>query len=474
MVCRYWVSRFPLAAIVAVMISPCVSAWAQNNNNQNNVNPIGMFMDRGHFDTYVPGTEVVVQVNISVQNSGRVINAIGLRETIPAGWSYLGSNGGAAPQVEPSPGEQGLLEFAWIEIPAPPFGFSYTLGVPESDPGGLQTLHGALEYRLAGSAKYAPPTVTTITGERLDRDPPDIQLNGGGSVMVPFGGPWNDPGATATDNVDGDVSGRIRTSGFVNVNEPGTYTVTYSVTDAAGNTATETRQVTVLLEGQDPATDDPAVGDGSSGTAAGTANGNNFNFAGGGGGGASARDNDRTRSGNEQNRQNNANNRVRNQQQNNNRVAQNATKNSRQLRPGVVQRGEDPRSGVVIPKNPPQPGAQSTTPAAGQVSATTTPATSSGGGGARTAAATTTESGKQLSDEWPELYDETQLAQVRNVEDAEAVTNATGGADREESVGALPVLAAVAACAGILALVFFVSSQMVYSGQRRRKPVNKS
>jgi hypothetical protein len=40
------------------------------------------------------------------------------------------------------------------------------------------------------------------------------------------------------DNVDGNISNNIVTTGSVNTSTPGTYTVTYTVTDAASNTTT--------------------------------------------------------------------------------------------------------------------------------------------------------------------------------------------------------------------------------------------
>ena len=53
---------------------------------------------------------------------------------------------------------------------------------------------------------------------------------------------YTDEGATASDNVDGTVS--VSTSGSVGP-DAGTYTISYSASDAAGNTAAATRTVTV-------------------------------------------------------------------------------------------------------------------------------------------------------------------------------------------------------------------------------------
>ena len=54
-------------------------------------------------------------------------------------------------------------------------------------------------------------------------------------------------GVTATDNVDGNVTSSITSTGEVDVDLPGAYTVSYSVSDAARNTATATRVVTVVV-----------------------------------------------------------------------------------------------------------------------------------------------------------------------------------------------------------------------------------
>ena len=61
-----------------------------------------------------------------------------------------------------------------------------------------------------------------------------------------MGGSYSDPGATASDNIDGNITSSIVTVNPVNTAVVGTYTVTYNVSDAAGNAATQvTRTVYV-------------------------------------------------------------------------------------------------------------------------------------------------------------------------------------------------------------------------------------
>ncbi|NER19022.1 immunoglobulin-like domain-containing protein, partial [Spongiivirga citrea] len=81
-----------------------------------------------------------------------------------------------------------------------------------------------------------------------DTEAPVITLNGDATIEVTQGETFTDPGATATDNVDGDISGNITVGGdTVDTGTVGTYTITYNVSDAAGNAATEvTRTVNVV------------------------------------------------------------------------------------------------------------------------------------------------------------------------------------------------------------------------------------
>ena len=79
-----------------------------------------------------------------------------------------------------------------------------------------------------------------------DAVPPVLNLSGAATVTVRFGHIYSDAGATAQDNIDGDISGSVVAAGRVNTAVAGNYTVTYNVVDRAGNAATPiTRKVTV-------------------------------------------------------------------------------------------------------------------------------------------------------------------------------------------------------------------------------------
>jgi len=80
--------------------------------------------------------------------------------------------------------------------------------------------------------------------ELSDITPPVITLNGINPTTVNLLEKYIDAGATAIDNRDGKVD--VFVSGSVNTHIAGSYTITYTATDRAGNTTTLTRVVHVL------------------------------------------------------------------------------------------------------------------------------------------------------------------------------------------------------------------------------------
>jgi parallel beta-helix repeat protein len=83
---------------------------------------------------------------------------------------------------------------------------------------------------------------------RPDATKPVITLNGDDTVYVEQGYAYSDAGATASDNLDGNVTSKIKTTSvpkFDNMT-PATYIYKYNVTDAAGNQADEVQRVVVV------------------------------------------------------------------------------------------------------------------------------------------------------------------------------------------------------------------------------------
>ena len=78
-----------------------------------------------------------------------------------------------------------------------------------------------------------------------DSTPPELTLLGQPTVTLQVGDAYTDAGATARDDLDGDVTAQIVTDNPVDTSRTGTYVVTYSVSDLSGNHASVTRTVIV-------------------------------------------------------------------------------------------------------------------------------------------------------------------------------------------------------------------------------------
>ncbi len=79
--------------------------------------------------------------------------------------------------------------------------------------------------------------------------PPTITLVGANPANLTVGQSWVEPGATANDLEDGNITNNIVITGTVNVNVVGTYPLVYTVTDSGGLSASTTRQVIVSPAG---------------------------------------------------------------------------------------------------------------------------------------------------------------------------------------------------------------------------------
>jgi hypothetical protein len=91
----------------------------------------------------------------------------------------------------------------------------------------------------------------TVTRAIFYHDPiaPTITLNGNETLVVMKGSTYEDPGFTAQDNCDGDITNRVTVTGQVDTGKVGTYELTYTVTDSYGNEATAKRSVRVWMTG---------------------------------------------------------------------------------------------------------------------------------------------------------------------------------------------------------------------------------
>lgn len=101
-----------------------------------------------------------------------------------------------------------------------------------------------LSYEVSDSSGNVATATRTVNV--VDTTAPDLTLLGNDLIIALLNSTFVDPGATAVDIVDGDLTASIMVSGTVDTSVPGDYVLTYSVTDSSGNNASTTRSVTVV------------------------------------------------------------------------------------------------------------------------------------------------------------------------------------------------------------------------------------
>lgn len=123
---------------------------------------------------------------------------------------------------------------------------TYNSGADSSGPGPLLSYEGeySVSYSTWNSSGSADATRTVIVD---DTTAPSLSLIGSSSLVHTCNTPWTDPGVTASDACSGDITAWVSRTGDVNAWAVGTYTLTYNVTDAGGNSAPPvTRTVQVV------------------------------------------------------------------------------------------------------------------------------------------------------------------------------------------------------------------------------------
>ena len=96
---------------------------------------------------------------------------------------------------------------------------------------------------------------TEETQTQNDTEKPVIELFGDKTITIKVGDTYKEPGAVATDNVDGDITKKIKITGKVDTKKEGEYVIKYTVSDKAGNKATVERKVIVEKKEEEPKED---------------------------------------------------------------------------------------------------------------------------------------------------------------------------------------------------------------------------
>ncbi len=98
------------------------------------------------------------------------------------------------------------------------------------------------------SGNAATPKTRTVNV--VDTTAPVITVNGANPMTVECHTTFTDPGATASDSCDTNVP--VNSSGSVNTNVPGTYTITYTASDDSGNAASPKTRTVIVVDTAGP------------------------------------------------------------------------------------------------------------------------------------------------------------------------------------------------------------------------------
>jgi prepilin-type N-terminal cleavage/methylation domain-containing protein len=166
------------------------------------------------------------------------------------------------------------LEYQWTTSTTEPtevsFVTSFTNGATITTPAGVT---GTYYLWIIAKNNNNYTTITRSNVFNLDNTNPVITITGNNPVTM-HPGSYSDAGATATDNIDGNITSSIVTISNVTPTIIGSYLVTYEVTDSSGNFATASRTVDVVSSQADYII-----------VAGGGGGGRTLWYAGGGGGG---------------------------------------------------------------------------------------------------------------------------------------------------------------------------------------------
>ena len=122
-----------------------------------------------------------------------------------------------------------------------------TIGTPTiSQPGVYYVTYDIADSTDNRSTQLTRKIVVT------DSISPTLKVTGFDSMTVEAGTDYSDLGAVATDSFEGDLTGNIQVSNLVDVRKTGQYVVTYDVSDASGNKATQAVRLVEVKDSLSP------------------------------------------------------------------------------------------------------------------------------------------------------------------------------------------------------------------------------
>lgn len=98
-------------------------------------------------------------------------------------------------------------------------------------------------YQVEDTAKNK--TIVKRTVKIVDDLAPTLELKGSSPIYIDLGKSYSEPGYSASDNYDGDLTDKVVIDSSLNCNQVGNYQIKYSVQDSCGNRTEKERTVIV-------------------------------------------------------------------------------------------------------------------------------------------------------------------------------------------------------------------------------------
>ena len=102
-----------------------------------------------------------------------------------------------------------------------------------------------LTYIITNLKGYQKQEITRVIKVR-DGEKPTLKLKGKSPYVISYQTTYKEPGYTATDNYDGNLTNKVKITGKVNTKKLGTYKLYYTVEDSSSNKITKIRVVKVV------------------------------------------------------------------------------------------------------------------------------------------------------------------------------------------------------------------------------------
>ncbi len=103
---------------------------------------------------------------------------------------------------------------------------------------------GTIIYKVTDSSGNQTEVIREIFYK--DDIAPTLTLNGASEITIYKGSSYQEAGYTAIDNIDVDISSKVKVTGSVDASKIGSYTLTYEVNDGYNPSVTATRKVNVI------------------------------------------------------------------------------------------------------------------------------------------------------------------------------------------------------------------------------------